>query len=272
MAENELLEEIPNHIASSLKAIEESKRINHLIKNKERELEKAQGELEFNEKDTSLHKAYLDKKLNAETRKSNQISSLDLSCEREITKLEAEKKELYQKIEGKTQRIQDEIKALQNNLETYVSKLEGQINLIDSLKESVHKKFDDRKKKVETEEDSHIAFFQSEIDRITSKKSTPKIRGLESDIINLWKDLMVVDKVAYGSVSRLPDKPYLEEIAEEVEKQRQEAEEKEKERKAAEAAPKSRLYIFSTTESQPSYPTIISDTKKKREAKKPPPS
>jgi len=270
MAENDLLYPIPSGIAESLAAMEESKRIRNNIKSKERELEKAQGELEFNEKDTSLHKAYLDKKLNAETRKSNQLSSLDVSCEREITKLEAEKKELNQKIEAKTQRIQDEIRALQNHLESYVSKLEGQINLIDSFKDSVHKKFDDRKKKVEAEEDSHIAFFQSEIDRITSKKSTPKIRGLESDIVNLYRDLMRVDKVAYGSLGSLPpDKPYLEEIKDEWNKEREEVKPKEPE------PPKSREYIFSTTYSttptpQPLYPSIIGDTKKKREVKKPP--
>jgi DNA repair exonuclease SbcCD ATPase subunit len=250
MSENELLFDIPSNVTSSLVAMEESRKIKNTIKSKERELDKAQSELEYNERDTSLHKSYAEQKYNAEVRKSNRLSSNETSMESELERIE---------------RLVNEHKT---KLEIYQAKIESQIKTLESQRDGIQKKYDDRKKKIEVEEDGHIGYFERALEAIASKKSTPKIRGLEADIVNLYRDLMRVDKLAYGGLSLIPDKPYLEEIKEEWEKVREESNIS----LEPPPPPKSREYIFSNY-TQPSiqsaYPTIIGDTKKKREPKKP---
>jgi hypothetical protein len=252
MSENELLFDIPSNVVASLAAIEESKKIKNSIKNKERELEKAQSELDYNEKDTNLHKSYVEQKYNAEVRKSNRLSSNETSMEAELERID---------------RLVNEHKT---KLEIYQAKIESQIKTLEAQRDGIQKKYDDRKKKIEVEEDGHIGYFERALESIATKKSTPKIRGLESDIVNLYRDLMRVDKVAYGGLSLIPDKPYLGEIKEEWEKEREEV------NKPVEPPPppKSREFVFSThlvntqpSSSQPSYPSIIGNTKKKREVK-----
>jgi hypothetical protein len=250
MAENDLLFEIPSQLSSIGKSIEESKRIRNLIKTKERELDKAQNELDYNERDSTLQKSYLEQKYNAEVRKSNRLTSNETSMESELERID---------------RLVNEHKS---RLEIYQAKIESQIKTLEAQRDGIQKKFEDRKKKIEVEEDGHIGYFERALEAIASKKSTPKIRGLESDLVNLYKDLMAVDKIAYGGPSILPDKPFLEEIKEEWSKI------KEEHTKPIEPEPfKPKEYVFSTTFTpstlapQPSYPSIIGDTKKKREVK-----
>lgn len=168
----------------SMTLISTIKKLNEKIKSKTTELEKAKGELMLSDKDEK-YKLYI----------LEQKSRLFNSSEKKLDVLD-------DRLDGKEERIERDIKALQNKKEDYLRK----INQIDEMIERLQDKEKDAKRKIEkqkqfadAERQNKLSYYDSELKRLQDGvKSTPKIRSIEVDLIDLWEQLNRAETQMFG--------------------------------------------------------------------------
>lgn len=220
MSENEIISGFEHQASEAEKALSILQELNkkgtslqNKIKDKERELEKLQSELNLEEKDLKYEKYLYEQKTSAVERKSLAMDVLE-------SELDKEKKKIEDKMDQVKNSSKVEIEALENKIEKIKSLTRATITDLENKLETVIKKFEIKKKSSEGEIDKTINYYDRQLALINSeKKSTPKIRSIEADIINLYKDLHQVQIQQFGVPKSKCELPFFpRELNEEVEK------------------------------------------------------
>lgn len=220
MSEDEVIPGFENQASEAQNALSMFQELNKKgttlhtkIKEKERELEKLYSELNLEEKDLKYERYLYEQKTEAIEKKSLTLDVLE-------DELGREKKKIEDKMEKVKNSSDVEIAALESRIEKIKSLTRATLEDLQNKMDTVVKKFEIKKKSSEGQVDKTISHYERELSRINSeKKSTPKIRNIEADIINLYKDLHQVQIQQFGvpkSVCELPFFP--KEINEVVEK------------------------------------------------------
>lgn len=259
--------------------ISEIRKLTTVIKGKERELDKERTEIQYTERDSSLLNDYKQKRTIAEQRKTSALDTLQNRMEVEKEKVEKEIAHQKNQLDTYIENQKAKIAAIEKAMEIGIEKHQNKVCALEKNIGLITKKYSEKKSRVQCEEDGHIAYFQSEIDRIESTNtSNSKIRGLECDLLNLYKDLSTKQEMAYG-VSFIPDYPYLEPLRKAKATRDAEKEARKKvveptalpEQKPTPVHQPQEHYltpvkpIISDTQTQ--FPKIIGNTKKLREIK-----
>ena len=220
MSENEVMSGFENQSSEAEKALnrvqelhKKGMSLHNKIKEKERELEKLHSELNLEEKDLKYEKYLYEQKTDAIEKKTLLIDVIADEQERE-------KKKIEDKIDQVKNSSKLEIENLENKIEKIKSLTRATITDLENKMETVIKKYEIKKKSSEGDVDKRINYYERELARINSeKKSTPKIRNIEADIINLYKDLHQVQIEQFGVPKSKCELPFFpKDLNDEVEK------------------------------------------------------
>jgi len=189
MAENELIsgtETLSSVNQEKIAIFESIKSLQSKKPAKEHELEKAYAELSVGEKAEGKIRYFLEQKARTVEKKRFALEILEDSREKDEKKIE------------------DAIEALKGKLE------------------SVQKKYDLKKKTLETDTDQAISYFESELSRLNSdKKETPKTRGLIADITAILHEIHKLEEQVYG-IACTTSIEQLDSVNQEIRKKKQE--------------------------------------------------
>ena len=186
------------------------------IKAKTHELEKLQSELSLEEKDLKYEKYLYEQKTAAIQKKTLALDLID-------NEVEKEKKKIEDKIEQVKNQAKLEIENLENKIEKIKAVSRQTLDDLQNKMEFALKKFEVKKASV-GKVDETINYYERELGRLNSdKKETPKIRGIQADIIALYKELHQIQIQRDGYARAKCDLPFFPpEINQEVEKKREE--------------------------------------------------
>ena len=165
---------MPEEIKKSIEHHTLLTEITSKIKSKKHELEKAYNEISFADKDSKYAGMLYQQKARSEENYSTQLNILDEKLEAELLRISNQREEIEKRYEKQKFHLDCEEKTLRDKI---------------ALK----------RQKLETDAKDKQRYFEEEIQRInTEKKSNPKTRGLEMDLVALEKEKATVQIEAYG--------------------------------------------------------------------------
>ena len=178
---------IPDEIKKSIELQHKLSDIDVKIKGKKHELEKAFNEISFVDKDSRYATMLYQQKNRSEQNYSTQLNILD-------------------------EKLESELIRIANLREEIEKRYEKQKFHLDCEEKTVRDKIALKRQKIETEGKDKQRYFEDEIQRINSeKKSNPKTRGLELDLVALEKEKAELQIEVYGYPISICYEPYFPE-------------------------------------------------------------
>jgi hypothetical protein len=172
--------------SSEFNQMQSIKKLKETINKKTTEIEKAKMELTLGEKQNKYKQYCEEQKHLLEDKKERTIEKLEdrsgwkkERCREEITKLERRKEILHEEYLRKVQAIDEEIEQLQRKEHKAIEKIDAQKN------------------QAEEERLKKIAYYDTELRKLEENLSSPKVRSLDIDLINLWEELNQKEKVYF---------------------------------------------------------------------------
>ena len=190
----------------NLKALKEMEAINHKLKAKTAELEKARAELDLSDKDARYKLQLKEGDQRLEESHQQTLEQLEAKHSRQMEELEDVLRNKKRSIESQKSRIDSSI----DDLKKKIAELESRKDALDEKmdeEETSHRKeirhlaekHEEQKSKKEAIYRSKKSYYDSELQRLYSdSQSTPKTRALEFDLLDLWEQLNKAEKQFYG--------------------------------------------------------------------------
>ena len=174
----------PSETQISMSLIGTIKKLNEKIKSKTTELEKAKGELMLSDKDEKYKRYLLEQKSRLFNANEKKLETLD------------------DRLDGKEERIERDIERLQDKKEDLLRKINQIDEMIERLKhkeKEAKRKIEHQKQLTDAERQNKLTYYDDELKRLQDGvKSTPKIRSLEVDLIDLWEQLNRAETQMFG--------------------------------------------------------------------------